>query len=68
MAENNFVNLFGSSYDAISMMRKKYVVEQIKILNGKLVFVKICKIYIIKFQSFQRMVVILLKINYAVSF
>ena len=37
MAENNFVNLFSLSYDAINEMKKKDLVDHIENLKGKLV-------------------------------
>ena len=38
MAENNFVNLFSLSYDAINGMKKKDLVDHIENLKGKVVF------------------------------
>ena len=37
MDENNFVNLFSLSYDAISVIKKKDLVHHIENLKGKVV-------------------------------
>ena len=37
MAENNFVNLFNSSYNVINGMKKKDLVDNIENLKGKIV-------------------------------
>ena len=37
MAENNFINLFSLSYDAINGMKKKDLVDHIENLKGKVV-------------------------------
>ena len=55
MVENNFVNLFSLSYDAINGMKKKDLVDHIESLKGKYWLVMIFKVYSTKSLTFQRM-------------